>query len=216
MASHQSFIDKVAQHKIVAISRGTDPDALLPAAKAVVAGGIRLFELTFEQANPNTVSPTAESIRRLSVLREYGVSIGAGTVMTVEQLRAAKDAGAEFILSPNLDAEVLKAAVDMDMPTVIGAMTPSEVAEAYHLGADIVKVFPAGLFGTAYIKALRGPMNHIPLMAVGNIDADNVASFLAAGCMSAGIGSSLMNGKLIREGQFDQLTALAKSFMERV
>ena len=103
--------------------------------------------------------------------------IGAGTVMTAEQVQAAKGAGASFIISPNVSRAVIEKTVALDMVSMPGAMTPTEIADAHDYGADLVKVFPASILGAAYVKAVRAPLEHIPLIAVGGIDSGNVAEF---------------------------------------
>ena len=134
--------------------------------------------------------------------------------MTVEQTQAAKDAGATFILAPNVNFSVLEKARALGMGTVPGAMTPSEIAGAYEAGADVVKLFPAGELGIGYLKAVRAPINHIPLIAVGGVDHKNIGDFIRAGAIGAGIGSNIVNNRLIAEGRFQELTELARLYIK--
>ncbi len=210
--SRQIVMEKITASKIVAVCRGIEPQQILSAANAVSQGGIRLLEITFDQRKEAFYHKTAEAIR---LVREKGpgsLCIGAGTVMNLKQLEMAYEAGAEFILAPNVNRQIIERASQLGILCVPGALTPTEISAAYDMGADIVKVFPAGLLGSAYIKAIRGPISHIPLMAVGNIDQHNFREFLDSGCMSAGVGSCLMDKKLIEEGRFEELTALARKF----
>ena len=130
--------------------------------------------------------------------------------MTAEQVQAAKGAGASFIISPNVSRAVIEKTVALDMVSMPGAMTPTEIADAHDYGADLVKVFPASILGAAYVKAVRAPLEHIPLIAVGGIDSGNVAGFAKAGCCGFGIGGSLVSKKMIQSGNYDALTQTAK------
>ena len=132
--------------------------------------------------------------------------------MTVEQVRAAVEAGAKYIISPNTDREVIEETKKLGAISIPGAFTPSEVVQAYKMGADYVKLFPAGLLGIPYIKAIKAPISHIPLIAVGGIDADNLHDFLATGINGVGVGSSLVDLKLINDENWDALAELAKKF----
>lgn len=208
----KEILREIERHKILAICRNTEPDVLLDAVEAVARGGIRLFEVTFQQDDPDGIQKTAQEIRMLRKNGPAGIHVGAGTVLTLEQLSAAEEAGAEFFLSPNVNETVIHSAADRGLLSIPGAMTPSEVTAAFAAGADIVKLFPAGLLGPAYIRALRAPISQVPLMAVGEINAGNFRDYLNAGCMSVGVGSGLMNASLIRERRFEELTSLARTY----
>jgi 2-dehydro-3-deoxyphosphogluconate aldolase/(4S)-4-hydroxy-2-oxoglutarate aldolase len=206
------ILQEIEQHKIIAICRGIEPDEILQAVEAVAQGGIFLFEVTFNQKDPDGIQKASEEIRLLVKEGPAGIHVGAGTVMTLEQLSAALQAGAEFFLAPNVNETVIRSACEYGILSIPGAATASEVVNAYQAGADIVKIFPAGLLGPAYIRALRGPLSNIPLMAVGNIDPHNFRDFLNAGCMSIGVGSNIMNLNLIHEKRFHELTTLAQAY----
>ena len=199
-------------NKVIAIMRGVAKEKAADAARALYEGGIKLVEVTFNQSSPTCIEDTADSIK--SILDAMGdkMCVGAGTVMTVDQVRAAVDAGAKYIISPNTDREVIEETKKLGAISLPGAFTPSEAVSAYKMGADYVKLFPAGLLGIPYIKAIKAPISHIPLMAVGGIDADNLGDFLATGINGVGVGSSLVNLKLINAGKWDELTELAKKF----
>jgi 2-dehydro-3-deoxyphosphogluconate aldolase/(4S)-4-hydroxy-2-oxoglutarate aldolase len=187
----------------------------MPAAEALYEGGIRLMEITFDQADPECLRLTPRMIEALNA-RFPDMLIGAGTVMTREQARAAADAGARFALAPNIDPDVIDEALKRGMVAIPGALTPTEVAYAFKLGAAMVKLFPAGDLGVGYLKALRGPLPHIPLMAVGGVDLNNLADFFKAGAKAAGIGSNIVSNKLIAEGRYLELTGLAKAYTNLV
>ena len=211
-SSDNKIVSMLLKHKVVAIVRGLTEQEILPAAEAVYRGGIRLLEITFAQDAPVSVEQTSRAIR--SVGEHFpDMGVGAGTVMTEEQLRAAHSAGAEFILSPNTDIKLIQLTKELGMVSVPGALTPTEITTAWLAGADFVKVFPAGVFGSSYIKAIRGPIRHIPLMAVGGIDIENLSDYLAAGACCAGIGSNLIDPRLASAGDYDRMTQLAAEFV---
>lgn len=203
-------VERICEHKIVAIARRVPPDKVVPTAQALYEGGIRLMEITFDQADPECLRLTPRMIEALNA-RFPDMLVGAGTVMTREQARAAADAGARFALAPNVDEEVIDEALKRGMAAIPGAMTPTEVAYAWKLGAAMVKLFPAGDLGVGYLKALRGPLPHIPLMAVGGVDLTNLPDFFRAGAKAVGLGSNIVDNKLIAEGRYLELTGLAKA-----
>ncbi len=202
----------INQHQIIAIVRGVPGDQILPTAKALHDGGIRLLEITFDQSGKTSSLDTGRSIEALARAFEGRMCIGAGTVMTVEQADIAAKAGAQYMISPHSDRAVIEHTKTIGSVSIPGAMTPSEIVQAYQWGADFVKLFPAGTLGEGYIKAIRAPISHIPLLAVGGIDELNLNRFLSLGLSGVGIGSNLVNLKLIREGRFDELTRLAEKF----
>ena len=201
------------QHRITAILRGIQPERLEPVVKALYGGGIRLLEVTFNQKSPARLEDTAAAIRRVREICGADMHVGAGTVMSTREVLAAKEAGAEFILAPNVDETVIRAAVEQGLCAIPGAMTPTEIARAYNAGAEIIKLFPAGNLGLDYCRAVMAPLNHIPMIAVGGIDRHNLPAFLKAGFIGAGIGSSLTDQKLISAGDYGGLKALAEEFV---
>ena len=209
----EAIIQKVLDKKIVAIVRGVYGQDALDLASALYAGGIELLEVTFDQSKPERLNRTSDTVKLLC--RELGdkMYFGAGTVTTIEMLNLAKEAGAGFIVSPDCNPEVIKATVEAGMVSMPGAMTPTEILTAYRAGADFVKVFPTAGLGSAYIKAVRGPLNHIRLLAVGGVNEKNIADFLAAGCVGAGVGGNLVNKNWIANGEWDKITALAREFV---
>ncbi|MBR4887807.1 MAG: bifunctional 4-hydroxy-2-oxoglutarate aldolase/2-dehydro-3-deoxy-phosphogluconate aldolase [Clostridia bacterium] len=206
------LVRQIEENRIVAILRKVPLAKAEKTAEALVAGGIRLLEITFDQ-KAETPENTLRSIE-LAAKRFPEIAVGAGTVMTPEQARLAKEAGASFILAPNTNVAVIQKAKELGLGAVPGAMTPTEIAAAYEAGADVVKLFPAGDLGIGYLKAVRAPINHIPLIAVGGVDHKNLADFIRAGAIGAGIGSNIVNNQLIAEDRFDELTKLARLYME--
>ena len=208
-----TILEAMKQYRITAILRGIDREHLEPVVEALYAGGIRLLEITFNQGSATRLEDTAAAIARVKEIYGDRLHVGAGTVMSVEEVAAAHRAGAEFILAPNVDGMVIRAAVDRGLCAIPGAMTPTEIAGAYNAGAQIIKLFPAGNLGLGYCKAVMAPLNHIPMIAVGGVDQYNLPSFLKAGFLGAGIGSNLTDRRLIQAGDYQGLKALAEEFM---
>ena len=169
--------------------------------------------MTFDHAAPGGLEDTLAAIR---ALRDTDMCVGAGTVMSPEEVRLAKEAGASYIISPNTNPAVIRETKSMGLVSIPGAMTPSEVAEAWSLGADLVKLFPAGVLGPAYIKALKAPLKHIPVTAVGGVTPENTPGFLSAGCAGVGVGGNLVSPKLVSEGRWEEITAAARAYAEAV
>ncbi|MCI6435413.1 MAG: bifunctional 4-hydroxy-2-oxoglutarate aldolase/2-dehydro-3-deoxy-phosphogluconate aldolase [Clostridiales bacterium] len=208
-----TILEAMKQYRITAILRGIDREHLEPVVEALYAGGIRLLEITFNQGSATRLEDTAAAIARVKEIYGDRLHVGAGTVMSVEEVAAAHRAGAEFILAPNVDEMVIRAAVDRGLCAIPGAMTPTEIAGAYNAGAQIIKLFPAGNLGLGYCKAVMAPLNHIPMIAVGGVDQHNLPLFLKAGFLGAGIGSNLTDRRLIQAGDYQGLKALAEEFM---
>ncbi|MBU3826968.1 MAG: bifunctional 4-hydroxy-2-oxoglutarate aldolase/2-dehydro-3-deoxy-phosphogluconate aldolase [Candidatus Anaerobiospirillum merdipullorum] len=206
----------ILQERLVAISRGVYGAPLVQAVEEIYAGGFRLLEITFDQSSKSALQNTAKSITLIKEKFRAKMCVGAGTVMTVDQAKAAADAGADFALAPNTDPKVIHAMKDLGLTAVPGALTPSEIAMAYNEGADIVKLFPASTLGLDYVKAIRAPISHVPLMAVGGVSVDNVKSFLDNGFCSAGIGSNIINARKVQDGDFAKIRAAAEAFINAI
>ena len=209
----ENVVQAALRHKVIAIARGVAPEQSLALARALYAGGIRMLELTFVQKEPESFRQTAASIARLR--QEFGeeMFVGAGTVLTVEQAELAHEAGAQFIVSPDVNADVIRRTVELDMASFPGAMTPTEVMTAHRAGADLVKLFPVARLGAAYVKDLVAPISHVPLLAVGGVNANNAAEFLKAGCVGVGVGGQLVNKEKIAAGDWAGITETARQLM---
>ena len=209
----QSVLEKIIEGKIIAIVRGIPSTKILGLASALERGGVSCIEVTFDQTGEEKAQDTLASIR--AIREELGdrMCVGAGTVMTVEQVRQAAEAGAEYMISPNVDEAVIGETKRLGKVSIPGAMTPTEAAFAHKCGADIVKLFPAGLLGAAYIKAVKAPLKHIPVTAVGNVTVENCAEFIRAGAVGVGVGGSLVSATLVDEGKFDEITATARAYV---
>ncbi len=209
-------INAIKQYKIIAIIRKIPQADIVPVAEALYAGGIRLIEVTFDQAIAEGEQSTAESIKALCDHFGDKMFIGAGTVMSVRQVETAVRVGAKYIISPNTNLQVIKKTSELGIVSIPGALTPSEIVFAYEAGAQFVKLFPASEFGVSYIKSIRSPLNYIPLIAVGGVDSSNMKDFFEAGVSGVGIGSNIVKNTLISMKKFDELTALAKKYTEQI
>lgn len=206
----------VEDEKVIAIVRGVDPEKCVSVAKALYKGGIHMMEITFDQGNPDGLKNTATSIA--SITKNFGkdIRVGAGTVMSVEQVQLAAKAGAEYIISPNTKESVIKETLKLGLVSMPGALTPTEVAFAHECGADFVKVFPSGDLGPGYIKAIKAPLKHIKLLGVGGITPENIPAYLSAGCVGFGIGGNLVNASWADAGEYEKITEAARTFCRAV
>lgn len=207
-------LDYIKDQKIISIVRGFKTEDAVRLAEALYQGGIRLIEITFEQGLPE--HQTVQSIEKICALGHRDLLVGAGTVMTREQASLAREGGAAYLISPDTNPEVIEYAKAHGLISMPGAMTPSEVAYAHALGADIVKLFPCSVLGPAYIKAIRAPLRHIPLAAVGGITLDNMAEYFRAGVCCVGIGSNLASHQLVKSGSFNEVTQLATTYVAKI
>ena len=212
----EHVISAIRQHKLIAIVRGLSEDELLKAAEALLGGGVRLLEVTFDQSGKIPDSVTANNIRLLKQTFDGKLLIGAGTVMSENQVLAAKEAGAEYIISPDVNEAVIKKTKELGLVSIPGALTPTEIVTAYTYGADFVKLFPAGDLGLSYIKSVKAPLSHIPMLAVGGVSVSNIRDFLDTGICGVGIGSAIVNKSLIKNGDFEGLTELAREFTKQI
>ena len=212
----EQVIQSVLNEKIVVIVRGIEKDKLIPLAEAMYAGGIRLLEITYSATGNPTDEETAENIRMLSEHFEGRMYIGAGTVLTPEQVEYTAKAGGKFIISPDTNPEVIKKTREIGLVSMPGSLTPSEITLADRSGADFVKLFPVTTLGADYVRAVRAPLSHIKLLAVGGVDTENMRDYLAAGASGFGLGSNILNKKMLADGDYDGITALAAKYKEVV
>jgi 2-dehydro-3-deoxyphosphogluconate aldolase/(4S)-4-hydroxy-2-oxoglutarate aldolase len=195
---------------LVPVIRAKSPDVLIDVARALLAGGVPVAEVTL------TVPGAIDGIRRLVQTFGKELLVGVGTVTRPEQVEEAADAGAEFIVSPVLVPEIITAARGLGKVSIPGAYTPTEIFQAWQLGADIVKVFPASVGGPAYFKALLAPMPFLKLMPTGGVDLSTVGAFIKAGAVTLGAGAALVDARAIETRNWALLTDLARKFREEV
>jgi len=211
----KEICELVRESRIIAIIRGFAPETCLRLAEAYAEGGIRMVEVTFNQKSSETWKGTAAAIA--AIRERFGgvVRVGAGTVLTEEQLSMCEEAGGEYMITPNVNTSLIRESVRRGLVAMPGALTPSEAVDAWDAGASFVKIFPAGSLGAGYVKAVRAPLSYIPFLAVGGIGPDNVADFMKAGCVGAGVGGNLTNKEWIAAGAWDKITAVARELVER-
>lgn len=211
-----TVIQEVLKHKIIAIVRGMDKEQTVNIAKALYEGGIRFIEVTFNQKKPEEFYKTADSIRAIREVMGDKMYVGAGTVTSVELVDMAAEAGALYMISPDMDEEVIKRTRELGLVSMPGAYTATEAKKAYNAGADFVKLFPCIGDAPAYVKALCAPLSHIPFLAVGGVDANNANAFIKAGAVGVGVGSSLVNKKWVDAGEYEKITEEAKKMIENI
>lgn len=209
MAREQN-LQQVIECGLVAVVRFADPGPLVNVLKAIADGGITVAEVTFTV--PDALGVIREAKRQLG----DRVLLGAGTVLDAETARAAILAGAEFLVSPAVNVDVIRMARRYDKLVMPGAFTPTEILTAWEAGADIVKVFPADVLGPAFFRAMRGPLPQVKLMPTGGVDLSTAAEFLKAGAVCLGVGSQLIEPKAVAAGDMVRIEQLAKQYVEVV
>lgn len=207
---NQAVLEKINKLGLVAVIRGPSPELTIQMVEALATGGVTGIEITYS-------TPDAAQVVR-SLLSRYGdaLLLGMGTLTEICQVEEAQSAGANFIVSPICEPSLARAMTASSLACMIGALTPSEVFQAYTLGADVVKIFPGSLVGPAYIKALKGPFPYIPLMPTGGVSLDNISDWFAAGVFAVGAGSELCPPDLAKAGKWDEITRRAAAFVKMV
>lgn len=216
MLNREEIIRDVEKNKIIVIMRGFTRDQLLNAVEAMEKGGIRLVEVTFDQTGKVSDETTASYIRALKDRFEGRVRVGAGTVMSEEQVKLAYNAGAEFIISPDCCEEVIRKTRELGMVSMPGVFTPTEAANAHRYGADFAKLFPNSEVNISYLKALAVPLSHIKFLAVGGVNADNMKEYLTAGAKGIGVATAIADKKSIFAGDYEDITRRAKLFTDQL
>ncbi len=205
----EEIIEQILKNKIIVIMRGFTKEQLIKSVEAMEKGGIRLVEVTFDQSGKTPDEVTAENIRTLADAFCGRVLVGAGTVMTEKQVELAYKAGAKFIISPDSCKEIIEKTRSLQMVSIPGVFTPTEAANAHRWGADFAKLFPNSEVDISYLKCLAVPLSHIRFLAVGGVNADNLADYLSAGAVGVGVATSILNKGLIADGKYDEITRLA-------
>lgn len=200
----------IESNGVIAVLRKVPSIYLLKLSETLVESGVKSLEVTMDTLDAR------EAIEKLSLHFDGEALVGAGTVRTAEDAKEAKRAGASFIFSPILSGEVMEAARSLGMVTAPGAMTPTEIHEASALGADFVKVFPAGVLGSGFIKSVSPLLGDVSLIPTGGITADNARDYIRAGAAAVGVGGSLMNVEWMETGQYHLIATMAKEIVEQV
>ena len=209
----EQVLSLLEQTGVIAIVRGLAPENALAVAEALYAGGIRLMEFTFEQTKPETWQETAETVGRVQRAMEGRMCIGAGTVTTEKLVELTAEHGGQFIVSPDVNPDVICRTKELGLVSVPGALTPTEIMQAHFTGADYVKLFPACTMGADYVRLLHAPLSQVKLLAVGGITAENVGGFLKAGAVGAAVGGELVKKAWVEAGEFFRITAAAQALL---
>ena len=203
-------VRRIAACGVVAVIRLQDGSRLRAVVDALAAGGITALEVTM------TVPRAIELIGEIAPALPDGFLVGAGTVVDPDTTRAAVRAGARFIVGPVFRPAVIEASHAAGAAAVPGCFSPTEILAAWDGGADIVKVFPATALGPGYFKDLRGPLPHVKLMPTGGVTLDNAGDWIRAGAVAVGVGTAMVDAKLVAAGDYGAITDRAKRFVERV
>lgn len=208
--SKSQQLARILDSGIVAVIRADSGDLLVDVAEALLAGGVEVIEVTF------TVPGAVRVLQQVADKTAGRILLGAGTVLDSETARAALLAGAEFIVSPTTNVDVIRLCRRYDKLVMPGALTPTEVVTAWEAGADIVKIFPSDITGPKYLKALHGPLPQVRLLPTGGVNLDTAADFLKAGACALGVGGSLVDPQAIATGDLSRIESLARQFISIV
>ena len=207
------LIECIEKEKIIAIVRGVSPESCLKVADALYEGGIRLMEITYDMQKPESFSQTAAAIRAIGEKYHGRMYVGAGTVTSTELVELTAASGGRFIISPNVNADVIHRTKELGLVSIPGAMTPTEILCAHKAGADFVKLFPASELGPSYLKAIRAPISNVKIIATGGINEKNIAEYLKAGAVGFGVGGNLANKQWILDSEFEKISAVSRQMI---
>jgi 2-dehydro-3-deoxyphosphogluconate aldolase/(4S)-4-hydroxy-2-oxoglutarate aldolase len=208
--NQQEKIELILQTGIIAIMRTKSSGQLIAAAEAIRQGGVQVIEVTMN--TPGALDVIGAAGKRFG----SDVLFGAGTVLDPETAKAAIQAGAEFIVAPTFNPEVVELCKRLNIPVMPGCYTPTEMLAAWEAGADFVKLFPADAGGPAMVKAILAPLPQLRIIPVGGVDINNAAAFIHSGAVALGVGSSLINQKILESADFPELTRRAAAFIDQV
>jgi len=203
-------LDRIREAGVVAVLRGVDPDRVVPVAEALCDGGVRAVEVTAD--TPGLTDLVAD----LATAVGDRAAVGAGTVLDAATARGVLAAGGEFVVSPSFHPPVVEACHRAGALAVPGVMTPTEAVRAAETGAGLLKLFPAATLGPGHLRALRGPLGHLPFLPTGGIDPDNAGAFVAAGAVGVGAGSALVDPDAVERGDYAALTDRAERLVDAV
>jgi len=209
-------IQTILENKIIVIVRGVAREDLVPLVQAMYDGGIRLVECTYDASGKISDEEIAGNIEMLAKHFEGKMEVGAGTVLTKKQVELTKKAGGKFIISPDTNVEVIAYTKELELVSIPGAITPTEVATANRAGADFVKLFPIDLYGPKYIKIVKAPLSNGRFLAVNGITAENMNEYLEAGACGVGVGSGIVNKAKIEAKDWAGITELAKKYTQSI
>ena len=204
------FVKEFLESKVIVVCRGIAREEIARVATALCEGGIRFMEVPFDQAEPGTFADTAAKIKAVKEALGGKMHVGAGTVITMEQFELAKAAGAEIIVSPTMEEDVIIATKAAGLISMPGCATPSEMTRAYKLGADLIKLFPSSMVNLKVIKEIRVPLNHLSLVCFGGVSAENIREVLATGVVGVGVASAVLDKQALANKDYEKIIVLAK------
>jgi 2-dehydro-3-deoxyphosphogluconate aldolase/(4S)-4-hydroxy-2-oxoglutarate aldolase len=211
MHQYGGTLGRIVDGGVVAVMRGVERDALVDLGEALRAGGVTAMEVTAD---------TEDAVEMVGTLADHfaddDVVVGAGTVLDTETARAVVAAGAEFLVAPTLDGDVVELCNRYGVVSAPGVFTPAEALTAYEAGADVVKVFPAKTGGPGHVSAIKGPLGQIPIVPTGGVGPDNAADYIEAGAAAVGVGSALISDEVVAQGEFAAVEATARELVEVV
>ncbi len=202
---------RIVDTGIVGIVRGSSSDEILETVAALRRGGVDVVEIT---ADTDGIEALLRDVS--GSFDDDELLLGVGTVLDAPTARTALLNGASFVVTPTVNADVIETANRYGAPSFPGAYTPTEIVTAYEAGADAVKLFPAGVAGVDHLRAVRGPLSHVPLVPTGGVSRDNAPAFLEAGAAALGIGSALVDDGAIARGEYERITRNAEAFRDIV
>ena len=206
----ERIIERLLNPGVIAIIRADSSEQLIQASRALLAGGISAIEITM--TTPDALKVISEGRRIFGDEALFGV----GSVLDVETAQAALEAGAEYVVTPVLKAQVVAHCLRIGKPVFSGSYTPTEAQTSFELGADFVKIFPADGLGPKYISAIRGPLPHLRIVPTGGVDVGTIEAFIKAGCVAVAAGSSLVSKEILKNQDWMKLQQLAADFVAAV
>ena len=212
---NNEVLESVRQNKIIVVARGLSDSDVIPFCEAPYEGGIRLVEIPFRHGKNTDLCDTPRQIELISKHFDGKLHVGAGTVLSRKNVDDAHGAGASFLLAPSFDRDIVRYTKEKCLLSFPGIMTPSEAQDAHLAGADMVKIFPTGVLGLDYIKALRVPLEHIDVIAMGGVNPTNLKEHLAV-CDAVGIGGGICDKAAINEGNWKKITELCIKYTSQI
>jgi 2-dehydro-3-deoxyphosphogluconate aldolase/(4S)-4-hydroxy-2-oxoglutarate aldolase len=206
----EQIYEIIRKEKIVVIVRAVEKNLIIDVAQAVLAAGVKILEVTCNTAG------VFEMLELLNEKMKNKMAIGAGTVITKDLCKKALDAGAKYIIAPDVNPDVIAYCVKRDIAVLPGAATATEILTAKRCGAKMVKIFPAAALGLDYIKQLRGPIDNVDFVAVGGVRPETIGEFFAAGCVAFGIGDSVARKEFIEKHDWKAITEAARLYVQNL
>ncbi len=210
------MLELLNSEKFMVIFRGIPNEYIKQTAKAAYDGGVRIFEVTFDPSDPDTVKNTQTAITTIYDYLGSGIEVCAGTCVKPEFVDAAHKAGAKAIISPGTQKSVIDRTKELGMLSMPGAFTPTEIMTAYEMGADIVKVFPILPEDVRLLQVIMSPLSHIPFITTGGVNPETAPKFLALGAKAVAAGATIANRQMAENGEFEKIYQNAKAHIDAI